>query len=213
MRTSRCTPDFGLQPAIGVLALDQNGRRFDAGLLAFALPDDLDLVAVPLRPAHIHAQEHLRPNPGFRCRRRRHGSRDRCRWRPPRPRAAIPPRSDGLRRAASSARCSASATTLASPSSSPSATSSTLSSSSRARRVKRESVASSCWRSRMRFARGPESFQKLRRLRPWRSSSASRAFARSGSKMPPEQSQGLSDIVDDSLGFSAHRVLCSEMTE
>ena len=52
---------LGLQPAIGVGALDQQRRRFDAGLFAVMLADDLDLVVVPLGPAHIHALEHLRP--------------------------------------------------------------------------------------------------------------------------------------------------------
>jgi hypothetical protein len=32
-------------------------------------------------------------------------------------------------------------------------------------------------------------------------------LARSGSKMPPEQGQGLSDVIDDRLGFGAHRFL------
>jgi len=40
-----------------------------------------------------------------------------------------------------------------------------------------------------------------------RSSALSLAFAWSGSKMPPKQRQGFLDVVDDRLGFSAHRVL------
>ena len=43
------------------------------------LLEQLDLVAVLLGPARVHAQQHLRPSPGSRCRRRRHGLRDRCR--------------------------------------------------------------------------------------------------------------------------------------
>ena len=50
-----------LQPAIGIGALDQDRRRFDARLFARMLADDLDLVVAPLRPAHIHALQHLRP--------------------------------------------------------------------------------------------------------------------------------------------------------
>ena len=52
---------FGLQPAVGVMALDHDGRRLDAGLVAGRLLDDLDLELPPLRPAHVHAQEHARP--------------------------------------------------------------------------------------------------------------------------------------------------------
>ena len=52
---------LALQPAIGVLALHQQRRRFDAGALAFALFDQLQLVAMPLRPARVHAEQHLRP--------------------------------------------------------------------------------------------------------------------------------------------------------
>jgi hypothetical protein len=40
-----------------------------------------------------------------------------------------------------------------------------------------------------------------------RSSSVSLAFAWSGSKMPPEQGQGLFDVVDERLGFGAHSFL------
>ena len=54
-------------------------------------------------------------------------------------------------------------------------------------------------------ARG-ESFQKLGASTS-RSSAASLSLARSGSKMPPEQGQGLLDVVDDGLGFSAHLFL------
>ena len=52
---------LGLQPAIGVGAVDLHRRRFDAGALAGALLEPLDLVAVRLGPAHIHAQQHLGP--------------------------------------------------------------------------------------------------------------------------------------------------------
>ena len=52
---------FGLQPAIGVLALDQDRRRFDARALAFALFEIFDLVAMALGPARVHAHQHLGP--------------------------------------------------------------------------------------------------------------------------------------------------------
>ena len=52
---------FGLQPAMRVVALDDDGRRLDAGLVARRLFDDLDLELAPLGPAHIHAQQHARP--------------------------------------------------------------------------------------------------------------------------------------------------------
>ena len=38
-----------------------DGRRLEAGALAFGLLDPLDLVAVRFRPAHIHAHEHAGP--------------------------------------------------------------------------------------------------------------------------------------------------------
>ena len=76
----------------------------------------------------------------------------------------------------------------------------------RAMRSKLPSDVSSCWRSRIRLWARRESFQKSGASAS-RSSAASRALARSGSKMPPEQGQGLSDVVDDRLGFGAHRFL------
>jgi hypothetical protein len=54
-------PAFGLQIAIGILALDQDRRRLDSGLLARMMGDQLDLEPVALGPARVHAQEHLRP--------------------------------------------------------------------------------------------------------------------------------------------------------
>ncbi len=54
-------PALGLQPAVGVLARDLQRRRLDPGLLARAFVDELDLVAPPLGPAHVHAEQHRRP--------------------------------------------------------------------------------------------------------------------------------------------------------
>ena len=52
---------LGLEPAIGVAALDLQGRGLDAGLLARRLLHHFHLVAVLLGPAHIHAQQHVGP--------------------------------------------------------------------------------------------------------------------------------------------------------
>jgi hypothetical protein len=50
-----------LQPAIGAVALDLERGRFDARLFALALVHLLDLHAVFLGPAHIHAPQHRGP--------------------------------------------------------------------------------------------------------------------------------------------------------
>ena len=42
-------------------AIDLDGRRFDAGFLALALFQKLDLVAALLGPARVHAQQHAGP--------------------------------------------------------------------------------------------------------------------------------------------------------
>src|SRR4029079_8801315 len=44
-----------------VLALDEQGGRLDAGLLARALLDQADLVVMALGPTRVHARQHLRP--------------------------------------------------------------------------------------------------------------------------------------------------------
>ncbi len=86
---------FGLQPAVGVVALDHDGRGLDARLVAGRLLDHLDVEFPALRPAHVHAQQHARPVAAFGAARRRNGLRHSCRWRRPRPRAA--PRAGGAR--------------------------------------------------------------------------------------------------------------------
>jgi len=50
-----------LKIAVGVLTLDQDRRGLDAGLLTRMVVDHLDLVAVALAPARVHAQEHFGP--------------------------------------------------------------------------------------------------------------------------------------------------------
>jgi hypothetical protein len=56
---------FRLQPAIGVVARDLVGRRLDPRLFARAFGLQLDLVAVLLGPADIHARQHRRPVAAF----------------------------------------------------------------------------------------------------------------------------------------------------
>ena len=52
---------FGLGPAMGVVALDQQRAGFDAGLFAGGLLDHLDLELLALGPAGVHAKQHARP--------------------------------------------------------------------------------------------------------------------------------------------------------
>ena len=94
---------FGLEPAIGIGAVDPDRRRFDAGALAGALLEPFDLVAVLPRPSAYTCAAASRPSPAPRCRRRRHGLRDSSRWRRPRPTAGFRARAAAPRRAASRA--------------------------------------------------------------------------------------------------------------
>ena len=52
---------LALQVAVGVLAAHLDGGRLDARFLAREQVDDLGLEARPLRPAQVHAHEHLGP--------------------------------------------------------------------------------------------------------------------------------------------------------
>src|SRR5215831_4240154 len=52
---------FSLEPPVGVLTLDNEGRRLDTRLFSSALLDDRHLVFVVLGPTRIHAREHLGP--------------------------------------------------------------------------------------------------------------------------------------------------------
>ena len=52
---------LALEVPVGVVAGDLEGRRLDPGLVAGQQVHDLDLVAAPLRPARVHAEQHLRP--------------------------------------------------------------------------------------------------------------------------------------------------------
>src|SRR5919108_2671935 len=52
---------FSLQDPVGVLALRGEGGGLEPGLLAGARLEQLGLKASALRPAEVHAQQHLRP--------------------------------------------------------------------------------------------------------------------------------------------------------
>ena len=50
---------LGSEDSVGVLALDREGRRLEAGLLARARFQDLRLEVAVGGPAQVHAEEHL----------------------------------------------------------------------------------------------------------------------------------------------------------
>ena len=52
---------LGAQEAVRPAAVNAHGHALEAGLLALELVDDLGRELVPLRPAQVHAQEHLGP--------------------------------------------------------------------------------------------------------------------------------------------------------
>ena len=52
---------LGSQPAVGILADNVDGRALDPGNLTGRRLDDFRLELVRLRPAQVHAQQHLRP--------------------------------------------------------------------------------------------------------------------------------------------------------
>src|SRR5690606_20851363 len=58
---------FRFQPAIGIVALDEDGGGFDARLLALVDLQHLDLEFAALGPARVHAQEHGGPVLAFRA--------------------------------------------------------------------------------------------------------------------------------------------------
>ena len=59
IRTSRWVPDSTLQRAVRVRRLHREGGRLEPGLLGVRGVVDLGRVAVPLRPAQVHPQQHL----------------------------------------------------------------------------------------------------------------------------------------------------------
>ena len=158
------------------------------------------LVVARFRPAHIHAHQHLRPilalgaaragmdlDIGIVARRPRPTAA-------PRPRACAPLASAGAEPSRPRRRrCRPPPPRRGRPA-------------RHYRRVrgsersKAASEASSCWRSRIRLCARRLSLQKSGASAS-RSSAVSLVLAWSGSKMPPEQGQGLSDIVDDRTRF------------
>jgi hypothetical protein len=114
------------------------------------------------RPSACTCAAASRPSPGSRCRRRRHGFRDRRRWRRPRRRAGV----SIWRRSASpqsaSGAASASATTASSPSASPS------------------SISRHCRRARAQPLDGARSARRASGARASPSARAGRSFQRSG---------------------------------
>ena len=56
---------LALEEAVGVGALDFDGRGFDAGHVTFLTVDEFHGEVVALGPAHVHTQEHLGPVAAF----------------------------------------------------------------------------------------------------------------------------------------------------
>ena len=195
---------LGLEPAIGVLALDQDGRRFDAGLFAFALLEQLPLVAVRLGPARVHAQQHRGPILAFGAARAGMDFEIGVVARPPRPTASIRASCPRRAREAPTAKLSASATMRLVVFG--------LGQLDQAggvvefgfeRRDRSESDLSSRLRSRISVCARCGSFQKSG-ASALAFSSSRRRTALSQSKMPPQQGERLLDLVDGSFGFCAH---------
>ncbi len=143
---------FRLQPAIGVVALDEQGRGLDARFFAIMDFQKLDLEALDARPSGCTCAEACWPSPGFPCRRRRNGLPDRCRCRRLRQTASLRPGGAQLRPSSAFRASSASLTTPSSPSSSPISMSSILSFSCCSELPCTPLMpSSSCWRSRISF--------------------------------------------------------------
>jgi len=62
---------LGGEEPVGVLATDDEGRGLEAGLLPWGGLLHLHLEATPLRPAQVHAHQHLGPILGVRAARTR----------------------------------------------------------------------------------------------------------------------------------------------
>ena len=58
-------PRLGTQPAVGVIANNLDGDRFNTGHFTFRLFDDFGFEAAGFRPAQIHAHQHAGPVLGF----------------------------------------------------------------------------------------------------------------------------------------------------
>ena len=62
---------LGAEEAVRVFAFHLEHRALDPRLFALAHVQHFNREAAPLRPPRVHAQQHLRPSPAPRCRRRR----------------------------------------------------------------------------------------------------------------------------------------------
>ena len=82
---------LGRQEPVGVLAVDREGRRLDAGLGALLDLLEVGLQAAPLGPAQVHAQQHLGPVLGVGAALARVDRHDARRRRRARPRTGAPP--------------------------------------------------------------------------------------------------------------------------
>ena len=151
---------FRLHPAMRVVALDDDRRRLDAGLVAGRLFDDLDVEFAALGPAHVHAQQHARPVAAFRAA----GAGMDFDIGVVAVRLARQQRFDlaalALGLAARAAARDPLARSAASPSISPSSTSVAASSRSRCSLASAPSRSSSIVRSRISFCAASGSFQK-----------------------------------------------------
>ncbi len=194
---------FGLRPAMRIMALDEQRAGFDARFVAGRLLDDLDLEFVALGPAGIHAKQHARPvaalgaaGPGVNldigvvgvdlARQQRFDLAalgfelellelpDRLLFG-----RVVLFRLGQVRRG------------------------STASSSSLSKRAMEPSRSSSSVRSRMIFCAASALFQRFGSS-TLAFSSARRRWAVSTSKMPPQQSHGLLDGLNQRFGFGAH---------
>ena len=65
IRTRRWTPGLAAEIAVGVLALDVDGRLLDAGRAAVFAVGDLGLEPLGLGPHQVHPQQHLGPVAGL----------------------------------------------------------------------------------------------------------------------------------------------------
>ena len=189
---------------MGVVALDHDRRRLDAGLVARRLLEHLDVEFAPLAPAHVHAQQHARPVAALGAAGAGMHFDIGVVGRRPRPTAAPRARAARLRSSAPGAAPGLRSRSSASPSCSPSSTSVVASSSSRSILASDAEpvLAASCARASPVCA-ASASFQRSGSS-DLAFSSARRRVAVSTSKMPPQQSQGLLDRFDQLFRFGAH---------
>ena len=203
MRTRRCTPPSVLSQPIGVVALDLDGRRLDARLFARRLLQVLDLVAVLLGPARVHAHQHVGPvlalgaaGAGMHfeigvvavglARQQR---------------LELAPRGFGLELASAPLRPRRRPLRPSRPRRARSCV--TWSSSSWLDAADGVELSSSAVRSCITRCARAESFQRWG-LRPAGSARRAAPAAVSKSKMPPQQPDRLLDVLDDRLDFRAH---------